>query len=157
LLSVYPEVNSNYLVLEITEINKLSDIGQLSKAIEACHKLGVRFALDDFGTGYSSLNHLRRLPAYMIKIDQSFVRDMFEDTDDLAIVEGVIGLTKTFQREVIAVGVETIAHGEALLKLGCKLAQGYVITRPMPDIDIPEWISSWKVNDTWKTFELNCG
>jgi len=152
LLAAYPEVKSNQLELEILETSELSDIGRLSATIEACHELGVRFALDDFGTGYSSLNHLRRLPAYMIKIDQSFVRDMLEDTDDLAIVEGVIGLAKTFQREVIAEGVETIAHGEALLKLGCQLAQGYAIARPMPEIDIPEWVSSWKVNDTWKTF-----
>ncbi len=109
-----------------------------------------RFAIDDFGTGYSSLTHLKRLPAYLIKIDQSFVRDMLEDDDDLAIVEGVVGLAKAFQREVIAEGVETIAHGEALLQLGCELAQGYGIARPMPAGDIPAWANDWKPDDTWK-------
>jgi EAL domain-containing protein (putative c-di-GMP-specific phosphodiesterase class I) len=118
--------------------------------MNTCHELGVRFALDDFGTGYSSLTHIKRLPAYLIKIDQSFVRDMLEDVDDLAIVESVIGLAKTFKHEVIAEGVETIAHGVALLELGCELAQGYGIARPMTAGDIPEWISNWKAYDSWQ-------
>jgi EAL domain-containing protein (putative c-di-GMP-specific phosphodiesterase class I) len=115
-----------------------------------CHKLGVRFALDDFGTGYSSLTHLRRLPAQLIKIDQTFVRDTLEDVGDLAIVKGVIGLAQAFECEVIAEGVETIAHGEALLNLGCELAQGYWIARPMSASKIPEWVSTWKTDDPWK-------
>jgi EAL domain-containing protein (putative c-di-GMP-specific phosphodiesterase class I) len=75
---------------------------------------------------------------------------MLEDTDDLAIVEGVLGLAKAFHREVIAEGVESIAHGVALLQLGCKLAQGHGIARPMPSEDIPEWVSNWKADDSWK-------
>jgi diguanylate cyclase (GGDEF)-like protein/PAS domain S-box-containing protein len=144
LLTDHPEVNLHCLELEILETSALSDISQVSATMAACKKLGVRFALDDFGTGYSSLTYLRRLPAYLIKIDQSFVRDMLIDTEDLAIVEGIIGLAKSFKREVIAEGVETIAHGEALLKLGCELAQGYGIARPMPAIEIPAWASNWK-------------
>ncbi len=154
LLAVYPDVSPTYLELEILETSELSDISQVFNTMNTCHELGIRFALDDFGTGYSSLTHLRRLPAYLIKIDQSFVLNMLEDAEDLAIVEGVIGLAKTFQREVIAEGVETIAHGEALLKLGCKLAQGYCIARPMPSADIPEWISKWKTYDAWRVPEL---
>ena len=150
LLAAYPDINPHHLELEILETSELSDISQVSATMNACHELGVRFALDDFGTGYSSLTYLRRLPAHMIKIDQSFVRDMLEDTDDLAIVEGVIGLAKAFRREVIAEGVETIAHGTELLLLGCELAQGYGIARPMPADDIPQWISSWKVDDPWR-------
>jgi EAL domain-containing protein (putative c-di-GMP-specific phosphodiesterase class I) len=113
--------------------------------------LGVSFALDDFGTGYSSLTYLRRLPANLIKIDQSFVRDMLYDADDLAIVEGVIALAKSFKRDVIAEGVETIEHGTALLQLGCNLAQGYGIARSMPASDIPAWVSDWKPDVTWQT------
>jgi diguanylate cyclase (GGDEF)-like protein/PAS domain S-box-containing protein len=154
LLAAHPEVNPHYLELEILESSVLSDIGQVLDTMNACHDLGVRFALDDFGTGYSSLTHLRRLPAHMIKIDQSFVRDMLEDADDLAIVEGVIGLAKAFHRDVIAEGVETIAHGEALLQLGCELAQGYGIARPMPSGDIPEWVSNWKADDSWQAQRL---
>jgi diguanylate cyclase (GGDEF)-like protein/PAS domain S-box-containing protein len=150
LLAVHPEVPPHYLELEILETSALHDISQVSTTMNTCHKLGVCFALDDFGTGYSSLTYLKRLPAYLIKIDQSFVRDMLEDADDLAIVEGVVGLAKIFRRDVIAEGVETIAHGVALLQLGCVLAQGYGIARPMPSSDIPEWVSNWKADDSWQ-------
>jgi diguanylate cyclase (GGDEF)-like protein/PAS domain S-box-containing protein len=143
-LAAHPEVNPHYLELEILETSELSDISQVVDTMNTCHELGVRFALD------SSLTHIKRLPAYLIKIDQSFVRDMLEDVDDLAIVESVIGLAKTFKHEVIAEGVETIAHGVALLELGCELAQGYGIARPMTAGDIPEWISNWKAYDSWQ-------
>jgi EAL domain-containing protein (putative c-di-GMP-specific phosphodiesterase class I) len=78
---------------------------------------------------------------------------MLEDVDDLAIVESVIGLAKTFKREVIAEGVETIEHGVALLKLDCELAQGYGIARPMPSSNIPEWVSNWKADDSWQAYK----
>ena len=119
--------------------------------MNACKALGVHFAIDDFGTGYSSLTYLRRLPASLIKIDQSFVRDMLNNADDAAIVAGVISLAKVFQREVIAEGVETIEHGTALLQLGCELAQGYGIARPMPASDIPAWLKSWKPDVAWQS------
>ncbi|WP_371195942.1 EAL domain-containing protein [Glaciecola sp. SC05] len=150
LLAAHPDVSPSSLELEILETSALHDIGQVSATMSACHKLGVLFALDDFGTGYSSLTYLKRLPAHLIKIDQSFVRDMLEDTDDLAIVEGVVGLARAFQREVIAEGVETSAHGLALLKLGCELAQGYGIAKPMLANDIPDWIANWKADDSWQ-------
>jgi diguanylate cyclase (GGDEF)-like protein len=153
LLAAHSDVNPHDLELEILETSALSDISQVSATMNACHELGVRFAIDDFGTGYSSLTYLRRLPAHMIKIDQSFVRDMLEDADDLAIIKGVVELAKAFHREVIAEGVETIEHGVALLKLGCELAQGYGIARPMPSGDIPEWISSWKADDSWQAYK----
>jgi len=149
-LAVHPEVPPYSLELEILETTALQNVSEVSETMNACNDLGVRFALDDFGTGYSSLTYLKRLPAHMIKIDQSFVRDMLEDPDDLAIVKGIIGLAKAFQREVIAEGVETLAHGQALLQLGCQLAQGYGIARPMSADDIPEWISSWKTDISWQ-------
>ncbi|WP_158969451.1 EAL domain-containing protein [Paraglaciecola sp. L3A3] len=154
LLSAHPDVNPNYLELEILETSALHDIGQVSATMQACHELGVCFALDDFGTGYSSLSYLKRLPAYLIKIGQSFVRDMLDDADDLAIVEGVVGLAKAFQREVIAEGVETTEHGISLLQLGCQLAQGYGIARPMSGNEIPNWISNWKADDSWLATEV---
>jgi diguanylate cyclase (GGDEF)-like protein/PAS domain S-box-containing protein len=151
LLAAHPEVDPRCLELEILETSALSDIGKVSATMEACHKLGVRFAFDDFGTGYSSLTYLKRLPAYLIKIDQSFVRHMLVDADDLAIIEGIVGLAKSFKREVLAEGVETIAHGLALLQLGCELGQGYGIARPMPAAEIPQWISSWQADVSWQT------
>jgi diguanylate cyclase (GGDEF)-like protein/PAS domain S-box-containing protein len=150
LLSAHPEVPSEYLELEILETSALQDTNQVSQTMNACHELGVCFALDDFGTGYSSLTYLKRLPAYLIKIDQSFVRDMLKDADDLAIVQGVMGLTKVFRRDVIAEGVETIAHGMALLGLGCELAQGYGIAKPMPASDISDWVANWTPDKSWK-------
>lgn len=149
-LKHYPEVDSNMLELEILETSALEDISQISELMVASRKLGVRFALDDFGTGYSSLTYLKRLPANSLKIDQSFVRDMIEDKDDLAIVEGVIGLANAFNRDVIAEGVETTDHGRLLVQLGCGLAQGYGIARPMPAEEIPTWIANWKPYTSWR-------
>lgn len=151
LLAGHPDVEPRYLELEVLETSALDDVNHVSSTMQACIALGVNFALDDFGTGYSSLTYLRRLPAKLIKIDQSFIRDMLHDADDLAIVEGVITLAKSFKREVIAEGVESIEHGTALLKLGCDLAQGYGIARPMPAEDIPAWINEWKPDNAWKT------
>tara|TARA_R110002153_G_scaffold61065_2_gene164863 strand:+ start:12510 stop:15125 length:2616 start_codon:yes stop_codon:yes gene_type:complete len=150
LLTAHPNVLPSYLELEVLETSALDDVNHVSTIMHACMALGVSFALDDFGTGYSSLTYLRRLPANLIKIDQSFVRDMLIDADDLAIVKGVIALAKLFNREVIAEGVETIEHGTALLQLGCELAQGYGIARPMPADDIPQWVSNWKANEAWQ-------
>lgn len=151
LLASHTDVEPSYLELEVLETSALYDVNHVSTIMSDCMVLGVKFALDDFGIGYSSLTHLRRLPANLVKIDQSFVRDMMFDVDDLAIVEGVIALAKSFKREVIAEGVETIEHGTALLQMGCDLAQGYGIARPMPASDIPAWISDWKPDTSWQT------
>ncbi|MEE4659798.1 MAG: EAL domain-containing protein [Halieaceae bacterium] len=144
LLARHPTVVPSYLQIEILETSTIEDIGNVSATMAVCHELGVTFALDDFGTGYSSLSYLKRLPASVIKIDQSFVRDMLDDDDDLTIVKGIVGLAKSFQRAVIAEGVETTAHSAALVRLGCDLGQGYGFARPMPGEDMPTWIASWK-------------
>ncbi|MDX2369636.1 MAG: EAL domain-containing protein [Colwellia sp.] len=149
-LAAHPDVEPRYLELEVLETSALEDVQHVSTIMNECMALGVNFALDDFGTGYSSLTYLRRLPASLIKIDQTFVRDMLNDVDDLAIVEGVIALAKSFKRDVIAEGVETIEHGTALLQLGCELAQGYGIARPMPANDIPAWVTDWKPDVNWQ-------
>jgi diguanylate cyclase (GGDEF)-like protein/PAS domain S-box-containing protein len=150
LLAAHPDVDPRYLELEILETSAIENVGNVSTVMNACMAMGIKFSLDDFGTGYSSLTYFRHLPASQIKIDQSFVRNMLHDPDDLAIVEGVIALAKSFKREVIAEGVETIEHGTALLQLGCDLAQGYGIARPMPAGDIPAWVDNWKPDDAWR-------
>lgn len=150
LLAKHPGVEPHYLELEVLETSALDDVHHVSTIMKDCMALGVSFALDDFGTGYSSLTYLRRLPANLIKIDQSFVRDMLNDPDDLVIVEGVIALAKSFKRDVIAEGVETIEHGIVLLQLGCDLAQGYGIARPMPACDILTWVTNWKPDISWQ-------
>ena len=154
LLAEQPDVSPRRLELEILETSALEDIAHVSDIMHRCQALGVRFALDDFGTGYSSLTYLKRLNAEVIKIDQSFVRDMQSDPDDLAIVKGVIGLADAFRREVIAEGVETIEHGSLLIPLGCEQAQGYGIARPMPAGQMPDWVRDWKPSATWMGHEI---
>ncbi|MBQ0783100.1 MAG: EAL domain-containing protein, partial [Amphritea sp.] len=122
LLTAHPNVDPRHLELEILETSAIDNLIHVSSTMDACIALGVSFALDDFGTGYSSLTYLKHLPACLIKIDQSFVRDMLVDTDDLAIVDGIIGLAKSFKLDVIAEGVETIEPGTVLLQQGCELA-----------------------------------
>ncbi len=149
ILDAHPDVRAGDLELEILETSALQDVAQVSKIIKTCQEYGVSFALDDFGTGYSSLTYLKQLPVALLKIDQSFVRDMLDDPDDLAILEGVISLAAAFRREVIAEGVETIEHGTVLLQLGCELAQGYGIARPMPAQELPHWSLKWKPDAAW--------
>lgn len=150
ILNQHPPIDEGDLELEILETSALEDFESISKVMLACQAMGVSFAVDDFGTGYSSLSYLKRLPAKMLKIDQSFVRDMLEDPDDLAILEAVLGLASTFHRKAIAEGVETIEHGERLLEIGCVFGQGYAIARPMPQNELIDWLNEWKQPDSWK-------
>ena len=149
LLATHPHIRPGDLELEVLETSALDDVVGVSHVIEDCRKIGVSFALDDFGTGYSSLTYLRRLPVALLKIDQTFVRDMLDDPDDLAIIEGVVSLARTFRREVIAEGVETVEHGTMLLQLGCELAQGYGIARPMPASQLHSWSTTWQPDAAW--------
>ncbi len=148
-LAVHPMVDHSLLELEILETGAIDDLTQVIRLMRSCQALGIHFSIDDFGTGYSSLSYLKRLPEAVLKIDQGFVRDMLEDPDDLAIVEGIIGLARIFRREIIAEGVESIEHGELLLQLGCHLAQGYGIARPMPANDLPRWAENWQPDPRW--------
>ena len=150
LMLAHPGVQPGKLTLEMLETSALQDIGYASQVIEDCHEMGVAFALDDFGTGYSSLTYLKRLHVATLKIDQSFVRDMLSDPGDLSILQGVISLASAFHREVIAEGVETVAHGTLLLQLGCDLAQGYGIAHPMPAEALPAWVASWVPDPAWR-------
>ncbi len=149
LLDGHPGFRPGDLEMELLETSALEDLAGISRVIEACDELGVRFALDDFGTGYSSLTYLKRLSVAQLKIDQSFVRDMLDDPDDLSILVGVLSLATAFRREVIAEGVETVEHGTMLLQLGCELAQGYGIARPMPAADLPDWAAKWQPHPAW--------
>ena len=149
LLVAHPDVQPHRLELEVLETSALEDMAHVSAVMHACREIGVTFALDDFGTGYSSLTYLKRLPVDTLKIDQSFVRHMLDDREDLAIVEGVLGMATVFRRSVIAEGVETVAHGELLLPLGCELAQGYAIARSMPGTTFPGWVAAWRPHPAW--------
>ena len=149
LLAAHPNVSPAYLELEVLETSSINNVAKVSQVIETCREIGVMFALDDFGTGYSSLTYLKQLPVATIKIDQTFVRDMLDDLDNLSILKAVLGLSIAFHREVIAEGVETIEHGTMLLQLGCDLAQGYGIARPMPANELPGWAAAWRPDPAW--------
>jgi len=138
-LARHPNLPKGTLQIEILETAALADIPKVAGIIETCAEMGISFALDDFGTGYSSLAYLRRLPADTLKIDQTFVRDMLTDSADHAIVQGIIALAQAFGRKIVAEGVETDQHCDALLKLGCDIGQGYGIARPMPVADFDKW------------------
>jgi EAL domain-containing protein (putative c-di-GMP-specific phosphodiesterase class I) len=141
----FPHVRPQNLEIEIVESAALDDIGMVSKLIESCRALGVRFSLDDFGTGYSSLTYLKRLSVDVLKIDQSFVRDMLVDDGALSIVSGVIGLARAFRLHTVAEGVESWRHAAKLKALGCYIAQGYAIAYPMPAVEVPQWIEKFNM------------
>ena len=136
--------------LEILESSALEDIRLVSRIMQQCSELGVTFALDDFGTGYSSLSYLKKLPLHLIKVDQSFVRDITIDDDDLPILQGILALAQAFELDIIAEGVETERHGVKLLQLGYQLAQGYAIAKPMPAASVLNWVQQWQPPASWQ-------
>lgn len=142
----FDETDLSYFQIEILESHALDELSTIKNVIEACKdQLGIATALDDFGTGYSSLSHIRSLPIRTVKIDQSFVRNMLNDPNDYKIVESVISLATSFDIDVIAEGVESIKHAQILLCMGCKLAQGYAISRPIPVSDVLSWACDFTV------------
>ncbi len=149
-LQRHPRVPPHLIEIEITESAALYDLAAVAATLTDLRALGFTVALDDFGTGYSSLTYLRRLPMDTLKIDQSFVHGMMGDPGDLAIVQGVIGLSRSFGYRVIAEGVETVEQGQMLLQLGCTHAQGYCIARPMPLDDFVAWVPAWQPPAGWR-------
>jgi diguanylate cyclase (GGDEF)-like protein/PAS domain S-box-containing protein len=144
LLARYPDAPATAVELEVLETAAHADIEATSALLARCRALGVRFALDDFGTGYSTLTYLKQLPVDVLKIDRSFVHHMLDDAQDRAIVEGVIGLARTFQCVVVAEGVESPAQARTLLDMGCNIGQGTGIAAPMPAAAVSAWIRDYR-------------
>ena len=122
----------NALVLEITEGVLLADTAKTREWLKGVHDLGYRISLDDFGTGYSSLAYLKRFPVDILKIDQSFVRDMEHDPADRALVEAILAMARSLGLGVVAEGVENEHQLELLRGLSCRYVQGYHLSRPLP-------------------------
>jgi EAL domain-containing protein (putative c-di-GMP-specific phosphodiesterase class I) len=120
------------LCLEITETEMMKRIDRVAPALEALRRIGVQIAMDDFGSGYSSLRYLRSLPLDVIKIDKSFVRGIVSDSQDRAVVAGIVMLGRETSRDVLAEGIESEALHAELLALGCRLAQGFLYDVPRP-------------------------
>lgn len=150
ILTPYSRDLLRYLDIEILESAALEDVGLVTRLIKQYQARGVSFSLDDFGTGYSSLAHLKHLPVNALKIDQSFVRDMLTDSGDLNIVQAVIGLAQSFQKQVIAEGVESIEQLLMLVTMGCNVIQGYGIARPMTAKAIFQWLDEFNPDPRWR-------
>ncbi len=150
LLERYPTLGKGAFSLEILESAAIGDVTSMADRLRDVQQLGIALALDDFGTGYSSLAYFRSLPINTLKIDQGFVKDMMRDTEASSIVESVVRLAGAFHRNVIAEGVETVEHWQALLAIGCDQGQGYGIARPMPLADFERWAREWPERGVWK-------
>jgi diguanylate cyclase (GGDEF)-like protein/PAS domain S-box-containing protein len=132
------------LVIEVLETAALADVDYTCELMQECRELGVRFALDDFGTGYSTFTYLKRLPLDLLKIDRSFVHNMLNDRQDMAIVEGVIGLSETFGCTVVAEGIESAEQARCLIELGCNVGQGNGIAPAMPVAEVYDWVRNYR-------------
>ncbi|CAM3320230.1 EAL domain-containing protein [Halomonas lysinitropha] len=120
-----------HLELEVTESVFMQDLDRVMQTLEALRSLGVRLSIDDFGTGYSSLSHLKKLPIYRLKIDQSFIQGLPLDQENAAIAGAIISMGKRLGFEVLAEGVETQEQARYLHSLECDAGQGYLFARPM--------------------------
>ena len=130
------------LELEITETVLLQDAETTLSVLQKLREIGVRIAMDDFGTGYSSLSYLRKFPFDKIKIDQSFIRDMSDHDDSLAIVRAVVAMSSSLSIGTTAEGVETYAQLERLKSEGCTEAQGYLFSPPRSAADVKTWLAA---------------
>ena len=152
-LAKHPHVKPAGLALELLETSAFENLDHVCEVIAACQEIGIQCALDDFGTGYASLTYLKKLPVAQLKIGQSFVRGMLDDPKDRAILKSIIELAAVFELQVIAKGVETVAHGVKLLQLGCELGQGYAIAHPMLAAELPDWIANWRPDPAWRNVQ----
>jgi EAL domain-containing protein (putative c-di-GMP-specific phosphodiesterase class I) len=135
-------VPADRLLLEITETALVADPDRAGRSLRRLDTAGVRISIDDFGQGQTSLGYLSTLPLHELKIDKSFVLDMLNDSSHAAIVRSVIDLAHNLGFEVVAEGVETVQILDALTALGCDIAQGYLLARPMPADALPAWLGT---------------
>jgi diguanylate cyclase (GGDEF)-like protein len=133
-------LGSSALELEITESMLIENIAPSIDELAKLRVLGVKVSVDDFGTGYSSLGYLKRLPIDTLKIDRTFVRDLPNDGEDVAITSAIVALAGSLELETIAEGVETLEQVEFLRGLGCHQAQGYFFSRPLQGEQLLQWL-----------------
>jgi EAL domain-containing protein (putative c-di-GMP-specific phosphodiesterase class I)/GGDEF domain-containing protein len=134
-------ISAHDLTLEVTEGALIADLAEATRRLALLRDMGIRISIDDFGTGYSSLSYFKKIPADELKIDKSFIQSMTTDTGDLRLVEAIIGLARHFNLEVVAEGVETTEAFEALARLGCHYAQGYLFSPALSRAELELWLS----------------
>lgn len=130
------DMPGEYLELEITESSIVEDVEGVFSTLRLLRSMGIHVAVDDFGTGYSAMSLLKHFPVDVLKIDQTFVRDMTTDASDASIIRAIVAMAEGLQLTVIAEGVETSAQRDALLDLQCPTMQGYFFARPVPAVEI---------------------
>jgi diguanylate cyclase (GGDEF)-like protein/PAS domain S-box-containing protein len=146
-------VSPSILMLEITESSLMVDPDGARVVLQKLHAMGVKISIDDFGTGYSSLTYLKQLPVHEIKIDRSFVLDM--GRDGTVIMRAVIDLGRSLGLEVTAEGVETQETWDELARMGCGMAQGYHISRPLPPAEVLPWLSEYERQTSMQSRQEN--
>jgi diguanylate cyclase (GGDEF)-like protein/PAS domain S-box-containing protein len=124
--------NPEWITLEITESLLLSDSQHIQKTLKILDSMGFRISLDDFGTGYSALSYLNKFPVSEIKIDQSFVQGIADNNDHRLIVQAIISMAKSLNKELVAEGVETAEQAKYLRDCNCNVVQGYLFSKPKP-------------------------
>ena len=128
-------INPSLLKFELTEGLVLNNISDSIIKMKALEEIGVHFSMDDFGTGYSSLSYLTQLPLGQVKIDQSFVHNIFKKSTDAIIVQAIIGMADNLGMEVVAEGVETEAQYDFLKRHGCTIFQGNLFSKPVSAVE----------------------
>lgn len=128
------------LVLELTESTLMEEPDRVALLLERIRLLGVRLAIDDFGTGFSSLSYLSRMKVDILKIDRSFVHNLNQDPTDTALVNAIIDIARALKLEVVAEGVEEQAQREFLAERGCQTLQGFLFARPMPQLELLDFL-----------------
>jgi EAL domain-containing protein (putative c-di-GMP-specific phosphodiesterase class I) len=138
------EIPSKNLIIEITENDILVDEVRVAKVIDKIKLLGCKLALDDFGTGYSSMARLRNMPIDIVKIDQSFVRNIASSNQDKEIVQSIVKLAHSLEKEIVAEGVEDLACLDILKEMKCDKIQGYYFGKPMSFEEFIEWLGNFE-------------
>jgi EAL domain-containing protein (putative c-di-GMP-specific phosphodiesterase class I) len=132
-------VPHNAIQIEITEGGVMKDAGNVHMTLHRLHEMGIEIAIDDFGTGYSNLSYLAKMRISELKIDRSFVNELGLTPKSSDIVTAIIALGRSLGLRVVAEGVETLRQMEVLQRLGCRLMQGFLFSRPLPPHEIEAW------------------
>ena len=138
------------LCIEIPESVALENVAAAGRYVAQCHELGLRVTLDDFGSGFCSLAHLKRLAPDELKIDRSMIHDSLEDPDTLAIIEGILGMSRAFKARTVTKGVENIDQVFILLEMGCDLMQGNGLSRPLAAEAFEAWLADFHPDPCWQ-------
>lgn len=144
-------LSPTHMILEVTETAAMSAVGPSLENLTRLRLRGFGLSIDDYGTGYSSLQQLTRVPFTELKIDQSFVKDALRHDATRIVVESSLDIARKLGLKVTAEGIETYEHWQLLSKMGCDIAQGYLIAKPMPEDVMLTWLGNWSLSSIQRT------